>query len=201
MRDSHLDRVLDMLGEPPCRYGNPLAWRELENALGIALPEDYKEIVDSYAPVQINHHLYLHHPATERWNLGEEIRSTSEAWSQINWDRAEPEGDPRASLGTEELVFGTSDGLIPIASTDRGETIFYAPRGGLGRGSLFIENGEGEFFEYSYSFAQWLYLWLIGEEVTGPGGSAFYPGPVALEDLPMSPDERPGTRYGPSRGI
>jgi hypothetical protein len=190
-----------MLGQPPRRYRNPLAWRDLENTLGVILPEDYKEIVDGYAPVQINHHLYLHHPATERWNLGEEIRSTSEAWSQIDWDWVEPEGDPRASLGTEDLAFGTCDGLIPIASTDRGETIFYASRGALGRGSLFIENGEGEFFEYSISFAQWLHLWLIGEEVTGPGGSAFYPGPVALENLPMTPDERPETRYGPSRGM
>ncbi|MFD5014868.1 SMI1/KNR4 family protein [Streptomyces chartreusis] len=201
MNGSYLARVLDMLGEPSWRYRAPEAWRKLESDLGVVLPADYKEIVDAYAPVHINGHLHLSHPATERWNLGERIRRTSEAWSQIEWDEGEPAGDPRVSLGVPDLVFGAKDGLIPIAGTDRGEEIFYAPGGGKGTGSLFIENGEGEFFEYSFSFAEWLYLWLVGEEVTGPGGSAFYPGPVALRDLPMAPGERPETRYGPPRGM
>ncbi|WP_075737694.1 SMI1/KNR4 family protein [Streptomyces acidiscabies] len=201
MEADYLGYVLKMIGEPPRRYQDPEAWRRLENDLGMDLPSDYKAIVDAYAPAHINGHLYLSHPATERWNLGEWIRSTAEAWSQIEWDENEPEGDPRVALGVPELIFGTPDGLIPIASTDRGETIFYAPQGGLGAGSLFIEDGEGEFFEYSFSFAEWLYRWLTGEEVTGPGGSAFYPGPVAIMDLPMSPEERPETRYGPPRGM
>jgi hypothetical protein len=201
MKDAHLGRVLEMLGEPSWRYRGPEAWHKLENELGVSLPADFKEIVDAYAPVQINGHLYLNHPATERWNLAERIRRTSRSWSQIEWDEGEPEGDPRVSLGTSDLLFGTPDGLIPICGTDRGEEIFYAPRGALGQGSLFIEDGEGEFFEYSFSFAEWLYLWLTGEEVTGPGGSAFYPGPVVLQDLPMTPDEHPEKRYGPPRGM
>ncbi|MFJ3982497.1 hypothetical protein [Streptomyces fungicidicus] len=71
-----------------------------------------------------------------------------------------------------ELSFGDADGLIPIASTNRGEAIFYAPKGGQETGTLFVENGEGEFSEYSMGFAEWLWRWLKGEEVTGPGGSA-----------------------------
>ncbi|MEW2252333.1 SMI1/KNR4 family protein [Streptomyces sp. NPDC058733] len=201
MKPDYVGRVFDMLGEPSWRYRDPEAWRQLEDELGVSLPVDYKEIVDGYAPVHINGHLYLHHPATERWNLGEEIRSTSESWSQIEWDEGEPEGDPRLSLGVSELTFGTAEGLIPIAATDRGEVIFYAPRGASGNGSLFVENGEGEFFEYSFSFAEWLWRWLTGDEVTGPGGSALYPGPVALRDLPMYPDDHPEVRYGPPRGV
>ncbi|MFJ9121898.1 SMI1/KNR4 family protein [Streptomyces sp. NPDC102394] len=189
-----------MLGEPPSRYRDPAAWRELENSLGVSLPTDYKEIVDGYAPLQINGHLYLHHPATQRWNLGKWIRSTADAWSQIDWDWAEPEGDPRASLGSEELVFGTADGLVPLVSTDRGETIFFAPRANKGKGALFVES-EGEFFEYAMTFSEWLYRWLIGEDVAGPNSSAFYPGPVALRDLPMTPGEQPEERYGPPRGM
>jgi hypothetical protein len=201
MSANYLERVLAMLGEPTGRYRNPMAWRELEDDLGVNLPEDYKEIIDAYAPIQVNHHLYLHHPATDRWNLGDSIRRTSESWSKVVWGEGEPEGDPRISLGVRELLFGTPDGLIPIASTDRGETIFYAPRGAQGRGSLFVEDGEGEFFEYSMGFTEWLWRWLLGEEVTGTGGSAFYPGPVALQDLPMTPGDRPETRYGPPRGL
>ncbi|MFE2276911.1 SMI1/KNR4 family protein [Streptomyces sp. NPDC059454] len=190
-----------MLGEPPMRYRNVVAWSRLERDLGVALPAEYKEIVDGYAPVEINGHLYLMHPATGRWNLAEKIRSTSEAWSQVEWDEDEPEGDPRESLGVSELYFGDADGLIPIASTNRGETIFYAPKGGQGAGTLFVENGEGEFFEYSMGFAEWLWRWLNGEEVTGPGGAAYYPGPVALRDLSVTPEERPEVRYGPVPGV
>ena len=200
MEDSYLERVLEMLGEPSWQYRDPEAWLKLETELAVVLPSDYKEIVDAYAPVHINGHLYLSHPATERWNLGEWIRSTAGAWSEIDWDDVDVEGDPRLSLGVSELVFGRPGGLIPLASTDRGDTIFYAFLASGERGVLFVEN-EGEFFEYSFSFAEWLYLWLIGEEVAGPGSSAFYPGPVALRDLPMTPDERPATRYGPPRGM
>lgn len=31
-------------------------------------------------PIQLNGYLYLHHPATERWNLGQEIRDTVRAY-------------------------------------------------------------------------------------------------------------------------
>ncbi|MFE0173306.1 SMI1/KNR4 family protein [Streptomyces sp. NPDC059002] len=201
MPENYLGRVRGMLGEPPKRYADAAAWRTLESDLEVSLPADFKEIVDDYAPIQINGHLWLHHPATERWNLGEWIRSTSEAWSQIDWDSAEADGDPRILLGTPDLLFGTAAGLIPITSTDRGETIFYAPRGATGKGALFIEDGDGEFFAYAMEFAEWLYRWLIGEDMTGPGGSAFYPGPVALQDLPMTPDDRPMERSGPDRGM
>ncbi|MFD3621640.1 hypothetical protein ACFWWT_41895 [Streptomyces sp. NPDC058676] len=114
MRESYLGRVLDTLGEPPGRYRDPAAWSRLENDLGVILPTDFKEIVvDCYAPVLINGHLSLKHPATGRWNLGEWIRSTADVWSQIEWDEGEPEGDPRVSLRVPDLVFGTPDGMIP----------------------------------------------------------------------------------------
>ncbi|MFE2064056.1 hypothetical protein ACFXDH_16865 [Streptomyces sp. NPDC059467] len=66
MKGEFLVRVLDMLGEPSWRYRDPEAWHRLESELGVGLPEDFKEIVDAYAPVQLNGHLYLTHPATER---------------------------------------------------------------------------------------------------------------------------------------
>jgi len=197
----YVAQVVAMLGEPASRRESQTAWTTLEDGLGTELPADYKTLVDAYAPVRINGHLYLHHPATEPWNLGEWIRGTAEAWSQVEWDEGEPEGDPRVSLGLPELIFGTSEGLIPLASTDRGEVIFYAAKGAGKSGSLFVEDGEGEFFEYAMGFAEWLYRYLAGEDMAGPGTSAFYPGPVALQDLPMTRDERPETRQGPDRGM
>lgn len=197
----YLQQVLEMLGKPTARSQDPAAWGALEVDLDASLPGDFKTIVDSYAPVQVNGHLYLSHPATKRWNLGEWISSTAKTWSEVEWGEGEPDGDPRISLGVGELTFGTATGLIPLTSTDRGETVFYAPRGAGGTGSLFVEDGEGEFFEYNMGFAEWLYRYLIGEDMAGPGTSAFYPGPVALRDLPMTAEEQPPTRYGPPRSM
>lgn len=65
------------------------------------------------------------------------------------------------------------------------------------------------------SFTEWLNRYLIGEDMTGTVSSAFHPGPVKLQHLPVSASERPepvrpGPRHvrrwhplagaGPSRG-
>ncbi|MDX3760172.1 hypothetical protein ACWDBO_26455 [Streptomyces mirabilis] len=64
-----------MLGPGEERFAKPAAWLRLEEELGRELPTDYKQIVDAYAPVQINGHLTLSHPASHWWNLGETMRS------------------------------------------------------------------------------------------------------------------------------
>ncbi len=195
----YLGDVVARLGEPRGYGPAPEAWESLESSLGFELPADYKRIVEDYAPVKVHGHLYLSHPATSGWNLGEWIRETVEDWEAVPWDD-EIEGDPRRVLGISEMEFGTAGGLTPVASTDRGETIFLAP-GAAGRGvRIFVENGESEFFEYSISFSEWLYRYLAGEDMTGPS-PVFYPGPVKFESLPMSYGEETAVWYGPDRGM
>ncbi|GAA3482167.1 hypothetical protein GCM10018966_066990 [Streptomyces yanii] len=50
-------------------------------------------------------------------------------------------------------------------------------------------------------FGEWLYRYLIGEDMTGPNSAAFYPGPVQMRYLPMPVDEHPEPWYGPDRGM
>ncbi|SDT83439.1 SMI1 / KNR4 family (SUKH-1) [Streptomyces sp. TLI_053] len=201
MRD-YLAEVFAMLGPGDDRFASPEAWADLEAELRTKLPEDYKAVIDAYAPMQINGHLILKHPATERWNLGKEIRQTSRAWAELDWEREnwlEPEEDARAVLGLSKMTFGTKDGLIPLTSTDRGEYIFLAPLpDGTGVRICAVEH-DGSWYEYRMSFAEWLYRYLIGEDMVGPNSSTFYPGPVLLEPLPMSPDDRPTPTHGPHR--
>ncbi|MFE4334433.1 hypothetical protein ACFRQM_35035 [Streptomyces sp. NPDC056831] len=52
---------------------------------------------------------------------------------------------------------------------------------------LIIADGDGWWAEHWMPFAEWLHRYLIGDDMTGPNSSAFYPGPVKLEHLPMSP--------------
>ncbi|MFH8364859.1 SMI1/KNR4 family protein [Streptomyces anulatus] len=195
----YLDAVMAMLGETQNRYADPSAWDRLHAQLGVQLPSDYRALVDAYAPIELNGHLYLSHPATERWNLGHWIRDTARAWSEVPWDDLHADEDPRLLLGLRELSFGTREGLWPIASTDRGETIFLAA--GADTPWLLVEDGEGGWSQHHMSFTEWLYRYLVGENMAGPHSSAFYPGPVQLRRLPMTAAERPEPWHGPDRGM
>ncbi|MEV5241945.1 SMI1/KNR4 family protein [Streptomyces cinnamoneus] len=197
----YLAAVIAMLGPAQNRYADPSAWDRLHKELGVRLPSDYQVIVDAYAPVKLNGHMYLAHPATERWNLGQWIRETIQAWSQVPWDELDfdADEDPRRLFGLQELSFGTRNGLWPITSTDRGESVFLVQAPGAPY--FIVEDGEGGWSRYTMSFAEWLYRYLIGEDMTGPNSSALYPGPVQLQHLPMSYDERPEPWYGPDRGM
>ncbi|WP_228181422.1 SMI1/KNR4 family protein [Streptomyces anulatus] len=196
----YLTAAMEMLGPASNRYADPAAWDRLHAELGMELPADYQALVDGYAPIQLNGHLYLCHPATERWNLGQKIRDTVRAWSETPWDDLDPDEDPRLLFELEELSFGTRNGLWPIAGTDRGETIFLMATDDAAPG-LLVEDGEGGWARYDMTFTEWLYRYLIGEDMAGPNTSAFYPGPVQLRRLPMAADERPEPWHGPDRGM
>ncbi|GHC73116.1 SMI1/KNR4 family protein [Streptomyces cinnamoneus] len=197
----YLTAAMAMLGPAPNRYADPDAWDRLRAELGVRLPSDYQVLVDAYAPVKLNGHLYLHHPATERWNLGQKIKDTIRAWSGVPWNdlNLEADEDPRRLFGLKELTFGTHDGLWPLASTDRGETIFLVSPSHASW--LLVEDGEGGWARYDMGFAEWLYRYLIGEDMAGPNSSAFYPGPVKMEPRPMSYEDRPEPWHGPDRGM
>lgn len=120
----YLPRVMAVLGKETGRRLDPEVWERIEDDLGFALPDDYKALVDAYAPVKLNGHLILNHPETPRWNLREFIRDTCLAWSEIPWGD-DVDGDPRVVLNLAEMEFGTLHGLTPIASADSGQTIFW----------------------------------------------------------------------------
>lgn len=196
----YLTAAMAMLGPAENRHADPPAWNRLQEELGVELPADYKTVVDAYAPIQINGHLYLHHPATERWNLAEQIQDTVRAWSDVSWnDVLDPDEDPRLLLGLTELTFGTDPGLWPITSTDRGETVFLVT--GADAPWLLVADGDLGWSRYDMTFTEWLYRYLTGEDMAGPNSSAFYPGPVTLQRLPMTTHERPEPWHGPSRGM
>ncbi|MFI5865357.1 SMI1/KNR4 family protein [Streptomyces sp. NPDC051546] len=197
----YLAAAMAMLGPAQNRYADSAAWDRLHTELGIhQLPTDYLTLVDAYAPIQLNGHLYLHHPATERWNLGQYIRDTVRAWSEVSWDDLDPDEDPRELFELAELNFGTRDGPWPIASTDRGEVTFLVAADGTAPW-LLVADGDGGWARYEMSFAEWLYRYLIGEDMAGPNTSTFYPGPVELRRLLMTAGERPEPWSGPERGM
>lgn len=199
----YLQAVFAMLGPGEERFADPAAWLSLEEELGRQLPTDYKQIVDAYGPVQINGHLCLSHPASERWNLGEEVRSASKAWSESAWESyvTGPRDDPRIFCDLPQLSFGTAEGLIPLAATDQGAAVFGAPQVHGYSNGVVVQGEEGDWVGHPMAFAEWLYRYLIGEEMAGWDSATFYPGPVLLEYLPTAPGQRTRDARGPERGM
>ncbi|MFD3335971.1 SMI1/KNR4 family protein [Streptomyces sp. NPDC058700] len=190
--------VAAILGVPRQVFAGHSTWGPLEEFLGTSLPEDYKKLVDEYAPVQVNSHLYLEHPANTHFPLGQWISEVVEDFRGIEWE-------PAASCpGFEDdgPTFGSRSGMIPLASTDRGEYVFLAPGiDGDRRRILSCGRSEQDFYEYRMDFTEWLYRYLRGEEMFEPGHSDLYPGPVRLESLPTSGDDPKSEWYGPDRDI
>ncbi|GAA1916596.1 hypothetical protein GCM10009716_27210 [Streptomyces sodiiphilus] len=196
-----LSRVLEMLG-PASGVGEDAgAWERLQGELGFELPKDYRKIIDDYAPVVLNYHFYLGHPATHRWNLRESIETTSKDLSGVDWEDVEGEEGVRAALGLERLEFGTPRGLVELMGSNRSETVLWAPSLDRPEGRIFCLVGTEAFFEYRCTFSEWLYRYLVGEDMFGPNSAAFYPGPVHFRRLPMTSGDKKVTWVGPDRGM
>ncbi|MEU3776914.1 hypothetical protein AB0F11_27635 [Streptomyces sp. NPDC032472] len=199
----YVQAVIDMLGHPQADGATPAAWMSLEGELGRSLPADYKAIADAYGARQINHHLYLDRPRTGWRDLGAWMRRTSQLWSQ---EKAVKEGvespvDPRVVFGLPEITFGTAEGLIPLAGTDQGHIIFLAPQVHGVPDGVAVLSREGAWAGYALPFAEWLYRYLIGEEMCGWDSAVFYPGPVHMECLSTDPGQQTRIVYGPPRGM
>ncbi|MET8828551.1 SMI1/KNR4 family protein [Streptomyces sp. NPDC004610] len=199
MQLNYTDAVMEMLGERTSPVPFVGSWDDLESELGVRLPEDYKRILEKYAPVQLNGHVFLEHPHTRRWNLGQWMRGTVEAFSRSKFT----EDDCPTMPGGP--VFGGPAGLIPLLSTDRGEYLFGIARMvGSHSGEWILLSCDGDeqgFYEYRMSFSEWFYRHLIGESMFGPGSAVFYPGPIVFESMPMTYEERSVSWQGPERGM
>jgi hypothetical protein len=195
MSRNFTDSVIRMLGESGGSSVPTANWGELESQLGARLPDDYKEIISKYAPVQLNVHLFLYHPDTRRWNLGRWMQETIQAFSRSDLSDLE-----RRGFGGSP--FGAPFGLIPLLNTDRGEYLFGRAVADTGTWRLFSCGGdEALYHEYEMSFSEWLYQYLIGEDMFGPSSGVFYSGPIVFESMPMGEMEPMTSWEGPERGM
>jgi hypothetical protein len=192
----HMGAVFAMMGEPRRAHDDSAAaWERLEASLDVVVPDDYRKVVEAYAPVQVNWHLYFLHPAED---LGMWMERTIESFRETTWD------EDVMCPGFEETGprFGGGKGMVPLATTDRGEYVFAARHANADSWRILTCDGdEQDFYEYRMGFAEWLYGYLIGGDMVGPDSSAFYPGPIRLERSPRTRGERPVVWHGPERGL
>ncbi|WP_030720007.1 hypothetical protein [Streptomyces sp. NRRL S-237] len=198
MINDYHQAVVGLLGEPRHVFANHGAWQPVEESIGTSLPQDYKDLIDAYAPVQVNGHLFLEHPANEFYELRTWIDETVEDFQETDWEA----GFSCPGYEKSGPSFGGHGGMIPLACTDRSEYIFLAP--GIDSGQwriLSCGRDWNDFYEHHMEFSEWLYRYLTGEDMFEPGQGVFYPGPVRLESLPIAAGDPQSEWFGPDRGI
>ncbi|GAA1244836.1 hypothetical protein GCM10009665_39620 [Kitasatospora nipponensis] len=183
-----------VIGDLAGEQAPPGGWERLAEVAGTDVPPDLRQIVEYCAPVQLNGHLILWHPNTELFNMSEKVAQYVDILRGVDWE------SHGALFRGAHPEFGGRDGLILVAMTDRREYVFVA-RAAEGDGwSVVGLSGDGDtFYEYDWSFAEWLYRYCAGEELIGPDSEANYPGPLLVELLPRRRGEHVVTLRGPRR--
>ncbi len=132
-------------------------WDEIELALGIKLPTDYKEFINKYGVGSINDFLWILNPFTENSNLnlikkGEEIRE-----AYITSKNEFPDDFMHD-------MFPSNGGLLPCAITDNGDEIYWLTSNTSDEWNIVVyESRSSDYYEYSMGLAEFLYKILEKE--------------------------------------
>ncbi|MFF2951481.1 SMI1/KNR4 family protein [Kitasatospora sp. NPDC057965] len=186
-----LRAVIGPAGGPGVAAAN---WRELEGELGVTLPEDFKVLTEWYAPIRIGWSIRISNPGTVNYNLGSHIRETVAAYQACSFSLDNFPGFSRT------LGFGGPDGLIPVSGTAHGEEVFLFNDHLRGRWQIVVFVGADlEFYQYDMGFAEWLYRYLVGEDMAGPNSAQDFPNPLPLTNLLAPGGTGPVERCGPRR--
>jgi len=127
-----LERLVQMC--PPGSYaGEQVDWDSLEESLGFALPDDYKELTSHYPPGLFGDFLTVIYPVSQISTI--DLRSQIEA-SRLTFRILKRAGD---EIPCDEAL------LIPVCGTDNGNRVFWVrdPLGDPNRWTLLVNEPRG----------------------------------------------------------
>ncbi|ATW46713.1 SMI1/KNR4 family protein [Streptomyces peucetius] len=150
-----LTRLLEIA--PPPSEPRQKDWGEVERSLGVELPTDYKELIHVYGGSNWDDYLYVLEPGcpNENYDLIEWAQNQAEDLEDL-W---EFEKKP-AELEVE------GSRVIPWATTDNGECLYWLARPGLepDQWTVMVNEARGDRWEhFSVSCTQFLASTLDGE--------------------------------------
>lgn len=150
---SSLVRLLPRPEDPP----PAVDWATAEDTLGTPLPSDYKELIDAYGGGHVDDYLLLLEPGctNDNYDLLAKDSQRREAYEEL-WKYEEK---PREM--EEE-----GNRLIPWATTDNGEYLFWLARPGQNPDAwITLINGEGgaDWERYDMTCTRFLASVLSGE--------------------------------------
>ncbi|MCH5584750.1 SMI1/KNR4 family protein [Shimazuella sp. AN120528] len=114
---TYVEQLVELI--PPPAKAKSFDWQRVEESLGVILPDDYKELVETYSGGQFEDYLYFLEPDREHYDIMKHDLERAEAYESL-W---EYERKP------DEIEDGKHR-LIPWATTDNGEYLFWLVRKG-----------------------------------------------------------------------
>ncbi|MFJ4672644.1 SMI1/KNR4 family protein [Kitasatospora purpeofusca] len=190
----YLVELRGIIGQPSGPGVSGGGWERLEGELGVELPEDIKVLCEWYSPIRLGWAIRLANPDTAVYNFGAHVRDTVVAYHACSFSRENFPDFPDA------LGFGGPDGLIPVSGTAHGEEIFLYCDPVMQRWQIVVFVGDDlEFYRYDMGFAEWLYRYLMGEDMAGPNSGQDFPNPLPVTDLLVPEGSVPVERFGPLR--
>jgi hypothetical protein len=178
-----LERFATILIRPerPGGTGSATQWRQVEEALGTALPSDYKEFVSQFGSGYIDRFLWILSPF-ERWD------SRNLVW-QLDEQR-DIGRILRESLGYDMLPFGfypQPGGLLPWAGTDDGDVLYWATKpADPDRWPVVLAYRDGDWEEIATTMTRFLEDLLTRRQTPFGGDDQSFP----MSPLPL-PYSRP----------
>lgn len=162
---------------PGSRAGKPKDWASVAEHLGTELPSDYMEFIETKGGGYLDGYLYVLEPdcANDSCDLVDSAEERTEAFEYL-WDSSEERPSELDEPGAR---------LIPWASTDNGEFIYWLTRPGQhpDEWTIMINEARGEWWErFGMGFARFLLSALTGQLRSE----------ILSDDFPASPhDYRP----------
>lgn len=167
-----LVRLKQLITPPP--EPRSTEWDAVEGRLGVVLPADYKELIRAYGGSDWDDYLYLLEPGCPNDN-----------YDLIEWEDQQTEaleGLWEFEKKPDELVDGRSR-VIPWATTDNGECLYWLVRAGRGSDewTVMVNEARGDRWEhYSMNCTAFLVAVLEGHVRSGVLSSRF---PLAAHEF------------------
>ncbi|MFB7666726.1 SMI1/KNR4 family protein [Kitasatospora sp. NPDC056138] len=157
MNDS-VERLTQVLPGSP--GGHPKDWASATERLGTELPSDYVEFIEKVGGGYLDSYLYVLEPdcANDNYDLVDSAQERTEAFGYL-WD-----DDPCEEKPSELDEPGAR--LIPWASTDNGEFVYWLVRPGQHPDdwTIMINEARGDWWErLDMGFARFLLSTLTGQ--------------------------------------
>jgi hypothetical protein len=151
-----LDRLVS-LAPPPARDVRETSWTEIEEAIGLRLPDDYKAFTGLYGFGQFDDFLYVYVPGAraEEYDLLARRQEDLETLRELGPEPETP-ADPEVRVG----------GLLPWGTTDNGDVFFWYLRSGdPSTWTVLVNEGRAPVWHrYAGSMTEFLVDVLTGAE-------------------------------------
>lgn len=145
----------------PRENGRPEAWAEIEEALGTALPNDYKEYITTFGTGKMADFVWPYNPfsANRFLNLLKQVPNQVGTLRQM-----------KEEFGDEECpypLYPEAEGLLPWGSTGNGDELFWLMIGSPNKWPVVINEARSSRFEqYDESMTSFLAKLLAGKIVS-----------------------------------